>query len=127
MIATGCYGVGLEDWRGRSAGPCCGVTADIYLRPVGGRDLRRLGERLVVRRAGEAGDGIRSGWSAAQLAVAGVVDTAAGDLDVAPTPELHASAVMENCVETGETRACGEEYCEQEDGADGSTGEHGGI
>jgi hypothetical protein len=117
-MLQGCYGVGLDDWRGRGAGPCCGVTVGVDLRPVGGRDLRRLGKRLVMRRAGEPGDGVGAGRSATQLAVASVVDTFAGDLDVALALELRDAAMMENRVETGESGARGEEHREQEDGPD---------
>jgi hypothetical protein len=92
------------------------VTVGASLRPVGGGDLRRLGKRLVMRRTGETGDGVRSGRSATQLAVAGVIDTPAGDLDVASGLELRVAAMVENRVETGETGASGEEHREQEDG-----------
>jgi hypothetical protein len=86
------------------------------VRPVGGESLRRLEQRLAANRSGQSGDGVGSGGGAAERAVASVVETAAGDLDVAPALEIQVSAVMENRIETGETGARGEEHRKQEEG-----------
>ena len=90
-----------------------------------GSDDRRA-ERGNARLTGQRTNRARPGSGASQGTVLRVADAFTGGFQVALALDLTASSVIHQRIEAGQTGACGEEYCQEQEGACGTAGKHDG-